>query len=51
MTPLSGWLARIVPPSLVLPALAVIYAVMMVGLLLAGGGGGTDIAYVDVGRK
>ncbi|MFM9827969.1 MAG: hypothetical protein ACKVOB_04375 [Sphingomonas sp.] len=51
MTPLSLWLARIVPPSLVLPALAVIYAVMMLSLLLAGGGGGTDIAYVDVGRK
>jgi hypothetical protein len=51
MTPLSAWLARIVPPAFVLPTLAVIYAVMMLGLILVGGGGGTDIAYVDVGRK
>ena len=51
MTPLSAWLAQRVPPALVLPATAAIYAVMMLGLVVVGGGSDIDIAYVDVGRK
>jgi hypothetical protein len=51
MTPIAVWLARVVPQPLVLPALVAIYAALMLGLLVVGGGGEIDIAYVDVGRK
>jgi hypothetical protein len=51
MTPIAAWLAQRVPAALVLPALALIYFAMMFALMLVGGVGTVDIAYVDVGRK
>lgn len=51
MTPLATWLARWVLRPLVLPALAMLYAVMMLGLVLVVGTGEIDNVYVDVGAQ
>jgi hypothetical protein len=51
MTPIAAWLSRVVPQPLVLPSLVVIYTALMIGLLVFGGAGAIDIAYVDVVRK
>ena len=48
MTPLSKSLARLLPAPLVAPALAVLYAAMMMAILIVGSSGSTEIAYIDV---
>ncbi len=50
MTPLVMLLTRWVPRPLVLPALALLYAAMMLALMLVGGVSDIDIVYVDAGR-
>jgi hypothetical protein len=48
MTPLLRILLRFVPRPLALIALALAYAVMMIGLMATRGSGKSDIIYVDV---
>ncbi|MEP7222260.1 MAG: hypothetical protein ABI673_06285 [Novosphingobium sp.] len=48
MTALSRLIARYLPRPFVLPALALAYALMIVGLLATRGSGKADIIYVDV---
>lgn len=49
MTPLALWLSTQIPQKFVPPALAALYAAMILGLLLFGRTGDMDIAYIDVG--
>ena len=51
MTPLANLLSWFVPRALLAPVLAVLYAAMILGVVLTGGSGRTDIAYIDVGRE
>lgn len=50
MTPLAEWLRLYLPPALVWPVLALIYALALLAILLASGTPMADLAYIDAGH-
>lgn len=50
MTPLAEFLRRYLPSALVWPALALVYALALLAIMLASATPLADIAYIDTGR-